>query len=303
MFSQEMEKWIQVNREAKRATKNVELTPELCLGARASFDQMLGSIPVPECIDVQPETINGVSGETYHYNGDRPAGLNDKIILFIHGGGFATGSVASRRYLCVTTLKYAKMDAFSMEYTQFPEGVFPEGLVDAMRAFRGLQEKGYRPENIYLYGESGGAMLCLALTLHLMDHKKALPGKVAVFSPVTNVITENESRVTREERDPIIQGYINDQLDGYFSEYEKQSKYVSSINADFEGFPKLLVNVGTEEVLWDDSFLLVEKAKAAGVDAELKPWEGLFHVFTMFPAPETEEALQFNAAFFSGEEN
>ena len=303
MLSKEMQEIIKVNRESKLATKGLVYTPEVVLGARAGVDQFLGALPVPEEIEVKAEVINGIQGELYRYKNERSKDLDDKIVLFIHGGGFMTGSVASRRFMCTTALKYAKMDAFSMEYTQFPEGEHPEELVDAIRAWKGLLGKGYKAENIILFGESGGAMICLMLTLWLKDHQKTLPEKVCVFSPPTNLLTENESRTAREERDPMIHENVNEELAPFFSREDMASKYVSTVNADFEGFPKLLINVGSEEVLFDDSVLLAEQARQAGVDVELKIWDELFHVFTIFPAPETEEALQYIGSFLTGTSN
>lgn len=240
MLSKEMQKWISACRETKNATKELVFTPEFILEARANQNQMAKQYPVPEEIEIKKECINGIQGEFYRFRGERDDKLNNKIVLFIHGGGFATGSVESRRLMCVNTLKHAKLDGFSMEYTQFPEGQFPEGLVDAIRGFKGLQKRGYAPEDIYLMGESGGAMLCLGLTLYLKDHGQALPGKVCVFSPATNIETENDSRISREERDPAIQGFLNRQLDFYFSDEDRKSKYASVIYGDYSGFPKFL---------------------------------------------------------------
>ncbi len=299
MLSKEMQQWIQSNRESKQATKGMAFTPELVLGARAGLDQWLGSFPVPEEIEVCETEINGIRGEMYHYRNECNEELNDKIILFIHGGGFMTGSVASRRFMFTTAAKYAKMDGFSMEYTQFPEGEHPEELVDAIRGYKGLLAKGYRPENIYLMGESGGAMICLMLALYLKDHKKEMPGGICLFSPPANLVEENPSRTERDERDPMIQSNVNEQLKDFFSDYDLHSKYVSTVNADFTGFPRMLINVGTEEVLFDDCVQLADKAKNDGVNVELKIWDKLFHVFTIFPAPETEEALAYCGSFLA----
>lgn len=295
MLSKEMQQWFEVVKASK--TDVTFIPPEFALAARNAVNEGYGKFPVPEDIEVAEDTVNGISGEFYRYKGERPAELNDKILMFIHGGGFMVGSVASRRYMCVNALHYAKLDGFSVEYTQYPEGEYPEGLVDVIRAFRGLVQRGYKPENIYLMGESGGAMLCLALTLYLKDHKKPLPGKVCVFSPPTILNREPASRTERNDRDPMISSNLNAQLDIYLSEYDKQSKYLTTVDADFDGFPKLLVNVGTEEVIWDDAFTLAEKAKAAGVDVEFKPWEGMFHSFPICPAPESLAAMEYAANF------
>ncbi|MEK4561998.1 alpha/beta hydrolase fold domain-containing protein [Staphylococcus sp. FSL K6-3157] len=298
MFSNEMEKYIKFNRQTKESTKGIELTPELILQARDKTNEMLGDIPTPKDIEYYEHEINGISGEFYKFTSERNESLNNKIVLFIHGGGFATASVASRRYLCTTALYYANMDGFSIEYSQYPEVQHPTAMTECIKVYKGLIEMGYKPENIYLLGESAGAALALTMTHYLKDNNEPLPGKICLHSPVVNINYEYESRKTRADRDPVIQSNINNQID-YFANSDSFSPYVSAIFGDFKGFPQLNINVGTEEVLWDDTMELEKKCKDADVDVSVKVWDGLFHVFPMFPTPESETALKYTGEFFA----
>ena len=56
-------------------------------------------------------------------------------------------------------------------------------------------------------------------------------------------------------------------------------------------FPPLLIQASTSEMLYDDSRLFVECAKAAGVDATLEVWDDMMHVFQAFGLPESKEAI------------
>ena len=58
--------------------------------------------------------------------------------------------------------------------------------------------------------------------------------------------------------------------------------FVSPLNGDLSGFPPLLIQVGTREILLEDSELLARKAKAAGVDVTLEVWDEMFHVWHYF---------------------
>jgi acetyl esterase/lipase len=298
MFSNEMEKYIKINKQIKESTRGMELTPELILQSREKSNEMLGAIPTPNDIKYYEHEINGISGEFYQFTSERKEILNNKIVLFIHGGGFATGSVSSRRYLCTKALHYANMDGFSIEYSQYPESQHPTAMKECIEVYKGLIETGYKPENIYLLGESAGAVLALTMTHYLKDNNEPLPGKISVYSPVVNINYEYESRKTRDNRDPIIHGNINDQID-YFANSDSLNPYVSPIFGDFKGFPQLNINVGTEEVLWDDTMELEKKCKDADVDVSVKIWNGLFHVFPMYPTPESETALKYTGEFLA----
>ncbi|MBR3327783.1 MAG: alpha/beta hydrolase fold domain-containing protein [Atopobiaceae bacterium] len=301
MLSDVMQAMIPMLRQSKEASKGAVYTPEVVLQGRAGVDQMLGAQPTPEDVTVEQTQLGDIEAERYTYMGDDKA-QTSRIGLFIHGGGFATGSVASRRYMATTTLHYAKMDGYSIEYRQYPEGHHPDGLMDCVTAFEALQELGHAAEDIVCYGESGGAMLCLQMTMWLKDHGRPLPGGLCVFSPLTNIRDEYESRSSRDERDPMIQGHLNHELDYYFTEEDKASPYVSTALGDYAGFPPVSIHVGTEEVLFDDSVELERRCREVGVDVRIHVWEGLFHSFAIMAAPESEEALAEVGSFLRGDE-
>lgn len=64
---------------------------------------------------------------------------------------------------------------------------------------------------------------------------------------------------------------------------------VSPLFGDFSKLPPLLFQVGECEILLDDSRRAAEKAKKAGVNAEITIWPGMIHVFQYF-APFLKEA-------------
>ncbi len=58
------------------------------------------------------------------------------------------------------------------------------------------------------------------------------------------------------------------------------------------------MHVGDDEIMLSDSTRLAEYAKSAGVDATLKVWEGMFHVFHAFPfLLEARQAVDQIGAF------
>ena len=84
-------------------------------------------------------------------------------------------------------------------------------------------------------------------------------------------------------------------------ESDRNNPYASPLYGDFKNFPPMLIQVGTREVLLDDSKKLNEKAKSEGCDVELQIWDDMVHIFQGFAPylPEANEALESISKFIS----
>lgn len=295
MLSKEVKKVIQNLREVKEESKGKEITAASVYKDRENINKIWGDMPLEDNIRVEKINEEMVKGEFYHFDDNDPEKQKKSVLLFIHGGGFSTGSVLSRRHLYTGILQHAKMDAFSVKYGQWPEAVHPTALNDCVKAYRWLIEKGYSNENIHFFGESAGAMLTLTTILYLKDQGEPLPESACVFSPVAGQDIDLESHSSREERDPMIS---YESIIPYYEEADFSSPYVSPGYGDFKGFPKLSIHLGSEEVLYDDAILIKDVCEKADVDVSLKVWDQLFHVFPLFPCPETDVALEEIGNFF-----
>lgn len=277
---------------------------------RHMLEEMVKKQPLPEYLTLESACADGVPGEWLHPLEHDPNRMADKVLLFIHGGGFNTGSAASRRNMTANIVRRCGVSSFSIDYRCCPEYRYPAHLDDCVTAYLWLLKQGYAPQNITVFGESAGANLALSMTHYLKAHYFPMPGKVCVFSPAVDLTDPFPSRITRVNRDPMLGLYLTEEEMAkrsgrpfhamrslYCSWEEMKSPYCSPIHGDFHGFPKLMVNVGTEEILYDDAVALVKKAKEAGVEVCFREWEGLFHVFPLFDMPESDEACQEIANF------
>lgn len=277
---------------------------------RHMLEEMVKKKPLPEHLTLETANADGVLGEWLRPLESDPNRITDKVFLFLHGGGFNTGSAASRRDLTANIARRSGISSFSIDYRCCPEYRYPAHLNDCVTAYLWLLKQGYAPKNISVFGESAGANLALCMTHYLKDHYLPVPGKLCVFSPVVDLTDPFPSRITRANRDPMSGLYLDEEeLAGqsehsscetralYCSPEEIKSPYCSPIHGDFHGFPKMMVHVGTEEILYDDATALVQKAKEAGVDVRFREWEGLFHVFPLFDIPEADIACQEIADF------
>lgn len=289
MISKEAQNIISNLRKSDKTVQAKKLTPEQALRSREHIDRAEGDkFKFPKGVDLEKINQDGVKGELYKINSKEKT-----VLLFIHGGAYANGTVYSRRKTAVQIGLATNVDTFSVDYRQFPEGRHPDGQNDVMRAYEYLR-KNY--DKVYVFGESAGATFVLTLTLQLKAEKKQLPDKLSVFSPVINQLNTSASEYLRNDRDPMLMGAT--QPMPYFEEPAKKDPLISPIYGDYKGFPPLQINCGSEEVKYDSSAILNKLCQDAGVDVHWKVWNGLFHVFVLFDMPESIEAVNEIGSFF-----
>lgn len=279
---------------------------------RHDMDAHAAAAPLPDGISVAPALADGVRCEWQRWLAEDPEKQAEKVILFLHGGGFSGGSALTRRPMSTNLVRHAKIDCLSVDYRLSPEHRFPAALEDCETAYVWLLKQGYRPRNIFVTGESAGANLTVALGHALKAHSLPLPGTLCPFSPVVDLADAYPSRVLRANRDPMI-GAVIDEADipaelaklsahdvasasHYCGPEERKNPLASPIWGDFTGFPRMLVHVGSEEILYDDSVALTRKARAQDVEVEFHEWQGLFHSFPIFAFPEADEACRLIGA-------
>jgi epsilon-lactone hydrolase len=246
---------------------------------RSDWDAAFSACTVP--VISKPVSANGVDAE-WIIPQDAP---RDKAILYLHGGGFRLGSVASHRELIARIADASTCRVLAINYRLAPEHRFPAAIEDALGAHHWMQDQGIKPDDIVLVGDSAGGNLALAAMVSLRQRGLSLPVAAALMSPWTDLTASGTSYASRAEADPIHQrkmilalakNYLGDDGDPH-------DPLASPLFADLAGLPPLMIQVGDRETVRDDSIQLAEKARAAGVDVELQSWEGMIHVFQMFP--------------------
>ncbi len=217
------------------------------------------------------------------------------VILQLHGGGYL--SPFSNIYRVMAGL-YSESaggaDVLSVDYRVAPEYVYPTALNDAEKAYDYLIEQGYPADRIIFGGDSAGGGLSLALALRLKRLGKELPAGIVLMSPWGDVSAELPSYKDNFEKDPVFGNNRSKVIfeNPYIGNADKTDPELSPIYGDFTGFPPMLIQVGTEEMLLSDSEVLAEKARTAGVKVRFTKYEGMFHVFqhSAMLMPESKEA-------------
>lgn len=253
------------------------------------------TVPVPPGVTVEERVIGGRRGEYYRVEGSR----KDRLILYLHGGGWENGSVTSRRYTAMGLARAANADCFSAGYTQWPEGRFPQGLADCLSVYAALRAQ--CPGSLVLAGESAGGTLVLSVTLALKAQGLPLPAALAVYCPVTDLEDRFPSRRTRDALDPMICPDVGRRMLAHFCGGTGARDPLRCVRyGDYAGFPPAFIGVGSDEVLLDDAADLHRLLDENGARNRLAVYDGLYHAFMMFPSPEAEQCFRDTAAFLDG---
>ena len=214
-----------------------------------------------------------------------------KLVFQVHGGAYVIGMTDLYRNLAV---RYAKMtggaDVLNIDYRIAPADVYPAALEDAFVAWNWILENGWKPEDVTVVGDSAGGNLVLALCLMLRDMGMELPGKIVCLSPWADLASQGESHIINHYNDPMFGVLKNAKPEPvkegqksmtalYAADADLYDPYLSPAYGEYDGFPPMLIHVGSWEVLLSDSQMVYEKAKAKGVDVKLSVFEGMYHVF------------------------
>jgi epsilon-lactone hydrolase len=218
----------------------------------------------------------------------------DRVILYLHGGGYVIGSVRSHRKMVARIAVAARCRALMIDYRLAPEHMFPAAVDDAVEAYRWLLAEGYAPGNIVIAGDSAGGGLTAATLVALRDLQDPMPAAAVMLSPWVDLEVVGESARTMARKDPLVtvRG-LKDWAVLYAGDSDLRHPLVSPIHADLTGLPPLLIHAGTNEILLDDSMRLAERARRDGVAVELDIWDDMYHVWHFFSplVPESARAV------------
>jgi acetyl esterase/lipase len=221
-----------------------------------------------------------------------PNSRRDRVMLYLHGGGFKLGSVRSHRAMIVRLAAAAGCAALALDYRLAPEHKFPAPVEDTVDAYYWLLDQGFAPEHIVFAGDSAGGGLALSTMVSLRNQATALPAAGAVMSAWTDLTASGASYETRAAADPIHQrGMILATAKSYLGGTDAKNPLASPLFADLQGLPPLLMQVGGRETVLDDTLDFAAKAKQAGVAVDVSVYEKMIHVFQQF-APDLAEANQ-----------
>jgi acetyl esterase/lipase len=253
---------------------------------RAAWETGALAMPLPAGARHDPVVAGGIPAEWM----EMPDALGGRVVLLLHGGGYTSGSPITHRKLAASLSRAARARVLTPDYRLAPEHPFPAALEDAVAAYDWLRASGFAPGSIIMAGDSAGAGLAASTLIALHHAGKPLPGAVVLMSAWLDLTASSPSLETHKDVDLQITGEALRAAGRlYIGDGDPADPRASTLFADPTGLPPMLLQVGGDEVLLDDSRTFAERARAAGVDATLEVYEGMWHVF-QFTAPEVPEA-------------
>ena len=225
--------------------------------------------------------------------------VGNKVLLYFHGGGYATGSIYTHKPLLMQICKHAAVRGFIFEYKLSPEHKYPAALNDSIAVYDYLLEQGYAPNQIAFAGDSAGGGLAMATILRLRDEGRALPCCYTGLSPWFDLTSSGESHYANKASDAMLHPEgLKHYAANYAGDTDLSHPYVSPLFAELHDLPPICIHVCESEILLDDSVRFVEKARLAQVNATLDIYGDLLHVWHAF-WPIIPEARMANRALGS----
>jgi acetyl esterase/lipase len=255
---------------------------------------------LPEDINARMVYSDDYEGEWVRIKTKRPK----KTILYFPGGAFIMRSAVQHKEFVARICRAANTRALIVHYSLAPEVPFPGGLENCLAAYHDLLKQGIDPADITIAGDSAGGGLVLSTLLALRDEGSPMPFNAVVLSPLADLTYSGESRVFNARKDPMLPTHrASDMHELYIGEALPEDRFLSPILCDFNGLPPMLGQVGSTEILLDDTVRAAEQARKAGVPFYLEVWDEMPHVFTLFGMlPESAVAIDRIAHFINHSE-
>jgi len=227
----------------------------------------------------------------------RPEINFEKVIIHIHGGGWAAMSPQSHEVYTRTWARLTDAPIFSIDYSKAPKNPFPAAVDDIWQAYNWIityaeQRTGISPKKVVLVGDSAGGNLVTALTLLIIKAKRRLPDGILLVYPAFNLEPTYHS--------PSFVGAVDDDLLNLRSLERYKDAYVEGENyrpgnplvspalaPDYilKEFPPTRIIVGDHDGLEDECWRMTERLNNLGVPVRMTVYKGMPHGFLNFDNP------------------
>lgn len=237
------------------------------------------------------EEIVSVSSQGLRGEWLRPRGQPNpqRALLWLHGGAYIMGSVNAERDLLRRLTLAADCATFALDYRLAPEHPCPAAVDDAVAAYRFVRAAGYPPEQIVIGGGSAGGGLAVATLVALRDTSELLPRAAVLLSPWVDLAS-----VALQSDGSSFMALSRRAAQAYLGSLDARDPRASPLHADLHGLPHALLHFGSPEPLAVENRELHEAWVASHSPITMVEWEGMPHVFQLFPKvfPQAEEAVE-----------
>jgi epsilon-lactone hydrolase len=258
---------------------------------REVYDEFIRATPVAAGVATRPVTDDPGPGWWCEPAGARPG----RVMLFMHGGAHTLGHVEAYLGLISQIAVRARVPVFALEYPLAPEATFP---VARNLAVSTLERLAARFPSVALVGDSAGGGLSLATAFEA--RRRGIPvSAIVAFSPWADLSLSGTSVLEFAVGDPALDvASLRQSAAAYLGTAHASDPGASPL-FDAGPLPPTLIQVGSDEILRDDSRRFAEAASRTGTDVTLEEWQGMHHVFVLnvHQLASARRALDHAAAF------
>ncbi|AEV28806.1 esterase/lipase [Sphaerochaeta pleomorpha str. Grapes] len=234
-----------------------------------------------DTFEAQGKCVTTVSGKA-------PDGRH---LLFFHGGSYVVeASAFHRRLIRALASKYPLTISF-VDYPLAPESTWKATKAMVLETYREVVRR-YPDHTFFLFGDSAGGGLALALLQALRDEKIVpFPKKTVLCSPWLDLALQNKQIADYDPIDPVlsVEG-LRYAASLYSGGDDLSIPFLSPLFGTLDNLGEILLYAGTHEIFFPDCLLLQEKVgKAKDSSLSLVLGEGLMHDWVLFPSKEAKE--------------
>ncbi|MBS0649473.1 MAG: alpha/beta hydrolase [Verrucomicrobia bacterium] len=262
---------------------------------RQGFEKLMSSFPAQPDVHFEEISIGKLFAAWVH----TPGCTKDRVILFLHGGGYISGTFYSHQDFIGRLAQATGCYVLAVDYRLAPEHPFPTALEDCLLAYQFLLKEKIPPANIFIAGTSAGGGLTLSLMLSLRDHHEPLPRAAICICPWVDLALTGKTLDTSAGKDILQKDRIQKAADLYLQGHNPRDPLASPLYADLKGLPPLLIQTGTRELFLDEIERFAQKAQESKVKVKLQKYEEMIHTWQLFASqiPEGQKAIAEIAAF------
>jgi epsilon-lactone hydrolase len=267
---------------------------------RSDLDELHAGFRAISGFSAVAGSAGGVPAEWVETNASVP-NHRQRVVLYLHGGGFATGSIRASRNFASWLAEALRARVLVLGYRLAPEHIFPAQLEDAATAYRWLLAEHYLPSNLVLAGDSAGGGLGLALLGELARSHDSMPSCALLMTPWVDMRCQGETYRSNSERDPVANREIARMMAATYLGADGclDDPRATPVLAPFTGFPPLMIQAAGRDVFLDDARDVHTQGSAAGVHTRLDVWPDMIHQWQLYASEldEGRRALQVMADF------
>ncbi|ETZ38320.1 alpha/beta hydrolase, partial [Mycobacterium intracellulare] len=207
---------------------------------------------------------------------------SDRVIVYFHGSALVTLGLNSHRRFVGKLSQETGARVFNVGYRLAPQARLEDAVSDGLDAYRYVMSLGFSADRIVLAGDSAGGMVAAGTALAARDSGLPVPAGQALMSPLTSSDMGLKYRALKDHRDVMFPFMTVKFLYDVFGTVNgTRAAPVMPSEADLHGLGPFLLQVGTHEMLLNDTLTLADRLRAHGVPVWVQQWHKAMHMFQL----------------------